>query len=48
VMKQADLRIHRTVARLPFADHMNRFITGDRVPCSPRRSENADLREADV
>src|SRR5215471_5399926 len=35
VMKQADLRIHRTVARLPFADHMNRFITGDRAPCSP-------------
>ena len=34
VMKQADLRIHRTVARLPFADHMNRFITGDRAPCS--------------
>ena len=34
-MNQTNLRTHRTVARLPLADHMNRFITGDRAPCSP-------------
>ena len=34
-MKETNLRTHRTVARLPLADHMNRFITGDRAPCSP-------------
>ena len=31
-MEQTDLR---TAARLTFADHMDRFVTGDRVPCSP-------------
>jgi hypothetical protein len=34
-MKQTNLRTHRTVARLPLADHMNRFITDDRAPCAP-------------
>jgi hypothetical protein len=34
-MKQTNLRTHRILARLPLADHMNRFITGDRAPCSP-------------
>ena len=34
-MKQTNLHTHRTVARLPLADHMNRFITGDRAPCAP-------------
>ena len=34
-MKQTNLRTHRIVARLPLADHMNRFIAGDRAPCSP-------------
>ena len=35
-MKQTNLRYppHRS-ARLPLADHMNRFIAGDRAPCSP-------------
>ena len=40
-MEQTDLRTHRTPARLAFADHMNRFIAGDRAEL-PRRSENAD------
>jgi len=34
-MKQTNLRTDRTVARLPLADHMNRFIAGDRARCSP-------------
>jgi hypothetical protein len=34
-MKQTNLHTHRNVARLPLADHMNRFIAGDRAPCSP-------------
>ena len=34
-MKQTNLHTHRTVARLPLADHMNRFIAGNRAPCSP-------------
>jgi len=34
-MKQTNLRTRRTVARLHLADHMNRFITGDRARCSP-------------
>jgi hypothetical protein len=38
-MKQANLRTQRTVARLPLADHMNRFIAGDRAPCSPEGSK---------
>jgi len=31
-MEQTD---RRTPARLAFADHMNRFIAGDRAPSSP-------------
>src|SRR5271165_6330316 len=38
-MEQTDLRTHRTPAGLAFADHMNRFIAGDRAPSSPKRSE---------
>jgi hypothetical protein len=34
-MEQTNLRTHRTPARLAFADHMNRFIAGDRAPSSP-------------
>jgi hypothetical protein len=34
-MEQTDLRAHRTVARLRLADHMIRFIAGDRAPGSP-------------
>jgi hypothetical protein len=34
-MEQTDLHAHRTVARLPLADHMNRFIARDRAPGSP-------------
>ena len=34
-MQQTDLRTNRTPARLAFADHMNRFIAGDRAPSSP-------------
>src|SRR5271166_6863474 len=34
-MEQIDLRTHRTPARLAFADHMNRFVAGDRAPSSP-------------
>src|ERR1700731_773662 len=30
---------HRTPARLAFADHMNRFIAGDRTPGSPKRAK---------
>src|ERR1700676_962845 len=30
-----DLRTRRTPARLAFADHMHRFIAGDRTPSSP-------------
>ena len=38
-MEQTDLHAHRTVARLPLADHMNRFIAGDRAPGSPEGAE---------
>jgi hypothetical protein len=38
-MEQTDLRTHRTAARLTFADHMNRFIAGDRAPSSPEGAE---------
>jgi hypothetical protein len=38
-MEQTDLRTHRTAARLAFADHMNRFIAGDRAPSSPEGAE---------
>src|SRR5271165_4724893 len=34
-MEQTDLRTRRTAARLAFADHMNRFIAGERAPSSP-------------
>ena len=34
-MEQTDLRTRRTPARLALADHMNRFIAGDRTPSSP-------------
>src|SRR5271166_4283781 len=34
-MEQTDLRTHRTPARLAFANHVNRFIAGDRAPSSP-------------
>ncbi len=30
-----DLRTRSTPARLAFADHMHRFIAGDRTPSSP-------------
>jgi len=29
----------RTLARLPFADHMNRFIASEGAPSDPKRSE---------
>src|ERR1700741_4711721 len=35
-VQQTDLRTCRTPARLAFADHMNRFITGDCAPRSPK------------
>jgi hypothetical protein len=38
-MEQTDLRTHRTPARLAFADHMHRLVTGDRAPSSPKRVE---------
>ena len=28
-----------TTARLAFADHMNRFVAGDRTPSSPERTK---------
>ena len=28
-----------TAARLAFADHMNRFVAGDRTPSSPERTK---------
>ena len=34
-MEQTDLHTCRTPGRLAFADHMNRFIAGDRTPGSP-------------
>jgi hypothetical protein len=42
---QTDLRTRRTPARLAFADHMNRFIAGDRTPRGPKRSDGQDDRE---
>ncbi len=38
-MEQTDLPTCRTPARLAFADHMNRFIAGDRAPSSPEGAE---------
>ena len=34
-MKRTILRTRRAPACLPLADHMNRFIAGNRAPCSP-------------
>ena len=34
-MEQTDLRTHCTPARLAFADHINRLVTGGRAPSSP-------------
>jgi hypothetical protein len=34
-MEQTDLDTCRTPARLAFADHVNRLVTGDRAPSSP-------------
>src|SRR5208337_5159197 len=31
----SDLRTRRTPVRLAFADHVNRFVAGDRAPSSP-------------
>ena len=38
-MKRTNLRSRCTPACLPLADHMNRFIAGDRAPGSPERAE---------
>ena len=38
-MEQTDLRPCRASVRLAFANHMNRFVTGDRAPSSPERPE---------
>jgi hypothetical protein len=34
-MEQTDLHACRTPARLAFADHMNRLVTGNCAPSSP-------------
>ena len=38
-MEQTDLHSHRTPARLAFADHMNRLVTGNCAPSAPERPE---------
>jgi hypothetical protein len=38
-MEQIDFRARRTSIRLAFADHMNRFVAGDRAPSAPKRTE---------
>jgi hypothetical protein len=38
-VQQTDLRTRRTSPRLPFADHINGFIAGDRMPSSQKRAE---------
>jgi hypothetical protein len=38
-MKQTDLHTCRIPARLAFADHMNRLVTGNCAPSSPERAE---------
>jgi len=38
-MEQTNPRLRRASARLAFADHMDRFIAGDRTPSSPERAE---------
>jgi hypothetical protein len=35
VVQQNDILICRTPTRSAFADHVNRFIAGDRTPSSP-------------
>jgi hypothetical protein len=42
-VEQTDARYRRISRGLAFADHMNRFITGDRAPSSP---EEAEMRQA--
>ena len=34
-VNKTDLRTRRTPVRLAFANHMNRFVAGDRAPSSP-------------
>ena len=34
-VNKTDLRTRRTPVRLAFANHMNRFVTGDGAPSSP-------------
>src|SRR5258707_5949163 len=38
-MEQTDLHTCRTPARLAFADHMNRLVTGQGAPSTPERPE---------
>src|SRR6516164_8661917 len=38
-MEQTNPRRRRTSARLAFADHVNRFVAGQRAPGSPKRTE---------
>jgi hypothetical protein len=38
-MEQTELHTCRTPARLVFADHMNRLVTGNCAPSSPERPE---------
>src|SRR5258708_34621706 len=36
---ETNLRTRRTPVRLAFANHMNRFVTGDGAPRTPERAE---------
>ena len=38
-MEQTELNTCRTPARLVFADHMNRLVTGNSAPSSPKRAK---------
>ena len=38
-MEQTNLRRRRTSARLAFADHVDRFVAGQRSPGSPKRTK---------
>jgi hypothetical protein len=38
-VQQTDLRTRRTPVHLAFANHMNRFVTGDGAPRTPERAE---------
>ena len=42
-MEQTNLLTCRTPARLAFADHMNRLVTGNCAPSDTERAENAGL-----